>query len=285
MDSTNGSPTQHSGATSNVPLKVMPKKARPARALPTDRIAFAKQLDLLRAYAVLSEQRAGPVTYKEVADLIKMHPATVPLASPFFVATGFLAKGGQQGMMPSQEVFNYAQAHQWNAATSATKLAPVVARSWFARTLMGTVNLKGSMTVDDAITELSIASGASKDYRGQLDTLIDYLAVVGLVVREGNQIRRGGTPAALVAEVAAPPADVAAELPPGDSRPVPSSPAPFVTTGLQSTQGTVRFNVSVVVDMEEFAGWQPDRIAAFFGGIAQVLAAKAAVERTATQER
>ena len=32
----------------------------------------------------------------------------------------------------------------------------------------------------------------------------------------------------------------------------------------------VQFDVSVRVDMKEFAGWKPDRIAAFFSGIAQV---------------
>jgi succinate-acetate transporter protein len=31
--------------------------------------------------------------------------------------------------------------------------------------------------------------------------------------------------------------------------------------------------------MGEFSNWQADRIAAFFGGIAQVLAAKAKVEK------
>ena len=36
--------------------------------------------------------------------------------------------------------------------------------------------------------------------------------------------------------------------------------------------------------MAEFSNWQPDRISAFFGGIAQVLAAKAAIERNAGED-
>ena len=44
----------------------------------------------------------------------------------------------------------------------------------------------------------------------------------------------------------------------------------------------MQFHVSVRVDMKEFSGWQPDRIAAFFGGIAQVLAAKGTVEKEAS---
>ena len=33
--------------------------------------------------------------------------------------------------------------------------------------------------------------------------------------------------------------------------------------------------------MAEFAGWQPERISAFFSGVAQVLAAKGNVEKEA----
>jgi hypothetical protein len=38
----------------------------------------------------------------------------------------------------------------------------------------------------------------------------------------------------------------------------------------------------VKVNAQDFAGWSPDRITAFFGGIAQVLAAKGALEREAS---
>jgi hypothetical protein len=36
--------------------------------------------------------------------------------------------------------------------------------------------------------------------------------------------------------------------------------------------------------MAEMAGWQADRIASFFAGIAQVLAAKGSIEKVATGE-
>lgn len=36
--------------------------------------------------------------------------------------------------------------------------------------------------------------------------------------------------------------------------------------------------------MQEFSGWEPERIAAFFNGIAAVLAAKGAVEQKAGSE-
>ena len=39
-------------------------------------------------------------------------------------------------------------------------------------------------------------------------------------------------------------------------------------------EGLLQFAVNVRVDMAEIRTWRPDRIAAFFTGIAQVLAAK-----------
>ena len=44
----------------------------------------------------------------------------------------------------------------------------------------------------------------------------------------------------------------------------------------------MQFNVSVKVNMQEFAGWQAERVTAFFNGIAQVLAAKGALEKEAS---
>ena len=57
------------------------------------------------------------------------------------------------------------------------------------------------------------------------------------------------------------------------------------TYAAQSTPtpgGGFDFSVSVHVDMAEFGGWKPERINAFFRGIAEVLAAKADIERGGT---
>ena len=55
------------------------------------------------------------------------------------------------------------------------------------------------------------------------------------------------------------------------------------TTFNQAPEGLVQFAVSVRVDMAELSSWRPDRIAAFFAGIAQVLAAKGDVEQKAAE--
>jgi len=49
--------------------------------------------------------------------------------------------------------------------------------------------------------------------------------------------------------------------------------------------GVVQFVVNVRVEMSEMRNWRPERIAAFFAGIAQVLAAKGSVEQEATDQK
>jgi hypothetical protein len=51
------------------------------------------------------------------------------------------------------------------------------------------------------------------------------------------------------------------------------------TAFVSDAAGVVQFNISVKVDMTEFATWTPERIAAFFAGVAAVLAAKGKMEK------
>jgi len=75
------------------------------------------------------------------------------------------------------------------------------------------------------------------------------------------------------------------DIPQTPSNPPPVSEASkrAAPTFFGTTEGAVNFNVSVRVDMGEFASWKPERIAAFFNGMAQVLAAKADVEKSGSE--
>ena len=98
-----------------------------------------------------------------------------------------------------------------------------------------------------------------------------YLTAVGLVILENGTLRRartnGQTETTAKAEQVAPTQQKSATV---------------ATAFAAPTEGVVQFHVSVKVDMKEFAGWEPDRIASFFSGIAQVLAAKGNVEQNAS---
>jgi len=248
--------------------KLKSKKSRPTKSLPTDRLTLVKQLDILRAYAVASGPAAKAVTNDDVGDIVKIHPGTVSLNNSFFYELGFLQRG-DKGYIPAPEVFEFNRAYEWNPEIAPHKLAPIIARSWFGESLMPKLSFR-SMTEDDAVANLAEAASAGPEYKSQLRLLLDYMQVAGLIVRDGNQVKllkTGSLP------IEKPLEEVTSEVKERQQKiTMPSIVA-------SPTEGSVQFHVSVKVDMKEFAGWEADRITAFFSGIAQVLAAKKAIEK------
>jgi hypothetical protein len=256
-----------------------PKRTRvrlydqPLRRLPTDRIKFQNQLDIIRAYGAASQNGTRAVNYREVAEkYVKLDPTTVSLLNPFLGDNGFVERSGND-ITPSKAVVDFAMAHTWAAETAPRKLLPIIERSWFGVTLRSKLGFR-PMSEEEAIAELANEIAASPEFKPRLAFLIDYAEAAGLLRREGNQL----FPMAIEDQV--PP--VAPEVSPreradqsdqgrdgGSSR-----SAATVGTGFMSTEGAVQFHVSIRVNMQEMATWSPDRISAFFAGLAQVLAAK-----------
>lgn len=243
-------------------------KNRPTKPLPTNRMAFQKQLDVLRAYAAVNATTGRAVLNKEVGEVVGLTADTVSLANYFFGEIGLLTKG-DGGYSASPEVTAFHRAYEWTPDTASYKLAPRLMESWFAKVLLPRLNYR-PIAEEEAISLIGQDAQAGKEYTSQLGILVDYLVSGGVVEREGDKLK-------LRKNIETTPPQPSA---PG---PAPKEVAkPQVTTAFaQAAEGRVAFNVSVIVDMAEFAGWQPDRITAFFGGIAQVLAAKGAIEKEA----
>lgn len=262
------------------PQTVKTPKVKPTQPLPTDRILFSKQLNLLRAYAALSGHEGRPVKATEVADVVKIHSNTVSLANPFFAGIGLLQKT-ESGFLPSAEVVAFARAYEWNQETASQKLAPIIAASWFAKALLPKLGYN-KMPLKEAIEDLAQAASAGREYKGQSRTLIDYLEAAGLVQRDGDYLSKASMNAS--SSGMASHAENQQAGPQQDHKDSATSRSGVSSGFSQMTGGVVQFNISVKVDMTEMSGWSPDRISAFFSGIAQVLAAKGAVEKQASQE-
>jgi hypothetical protein len=247
---------------------------KPTRVLPTNRVAFAKQLDILRAFGAVGDT-TRPGTNSEVAKLVSLHQATVGLTTAFFADVGLLKKTAE-GSIPASEVISFNQAYKWSPESAAQRLAPILTRSWFAEALVPRLRFN-PLTHEEAIQELALAASAGPSYKGQLWMLVDFLEAGGIIVKDNGHIRLAHT---------APKADAEreAESKPG-SRAVGDQHTgrhnPVATTFVNTAAGVVQFNISVKVDMTEFATWDPGRISAFFAGIAQVLAAKGNIEKQA----
>jgi hypothetical protein len=258
--------------------KAAKKEPKPTRTLPTNRIARVKQFEILRAFGAISGPDSRTVSNVEVSKIVNLHSATVGLITPFFVDIGLLQKASD-GLVPASEVGEFTQAYEWNPETAFQRVAGVLKRSWFFSVLDTRLRFK-PLTKNEAIQELAVFCSAGPSYRGQLETLLEYLDEAGLIAIEGDQLRRPKQSA-----TEGPPEDRRESLhnnQPADARRDESRHSPLTTSFSSSGAGIVQFNVSVKVDMNELSGWEPSRIAAFFAGIAQVLAAKGQAEKQTT---
>lgn len=250
---------------------------QPSRKLPTERVAFTKQIDILRAYGLASAGGTKAVHYSAAAEVVKMSPATVALMNTFMVDNGFVQKAGND-FIPDKALIEFAQAYSWNPETASKKLAPLIRRTWFGERMVLRLQFR-PMPIEDMVSDLAGQIGAAPEFKSNIETLIDYGVTAGLVRRDGNQLVLGDISEAPTAEAQRPSTE--SPMPQPEPKPDPMSrPSPgSVGTGFMSTEGGVQFHVAIKVDMKEMAGWTPDRIAAFFSGLAQVLAAKKGTEQ------
>lgn len=171
---------------SNETIKPVKLRKRPTRVLPTDRMAFQRQLDALRAYAIHGD--AGkPVTNEQVAGTLNISPGTVSLCNPFFADVQLIQRA-EGGYLPGPEVIAFNHALSWNSETAAYKLAPLLQRTWFANALIPRIRFR-ALDEKEAITCLAEASSAEKEYEPQLRTLLDYLSAAGLIFRDNGMIK------------------------------------------------------------------------------------------------
>ncbi len=162
-----------------------PKNRR--KILPTPRIAFGKQLDLLRAYAAASGPEKQPVGLAAVAPYVGLSKSTISLANPFFADNGFLERIGN-GFLPSPEVLNFAQAYEWDAEGASRELGPVMERSWFGDTLLPRLGF-AALSEKEALRIIDAAAEAGPKYEPQLRIILDYLEAGGLIERDDGKVR------------------------------------------------------------------------------------------------
>lgn len=240
------------------------RRQRAAKSLPTDRIRLPKHFDILRACATASGPEGRAVTNTEIGQIVQLNANTVSIGNSFWTDAGFLLRA-DGGLVPSPEVSQFARAYEWNPETAPVKLAPLIERSWFCQRLAPKLRFR-EMREDEAIADLADEAGASTHHRGQIELLLDYMAFAGVIARENGMIKWF-----VPSSPANPPSAVV----------TPSQPAAVKEQSLViqkepvvAAPGGVSFDVSIRVGTEEIASWSPERIAAFFSGLAQVLAAK-----------
>lgn len=161
-------------------------RSRPIKPLPTDRLTIDSQLSVLRGYAATSGNERKAVSNDEIGKTINMNPNSVSLCNPFFESVGLIVRDGRK-QRPTDLVFDYFQAYQWNPDTAATKLASAFANAWFCDVLVPKLSFRPLSRIE-AASFLADEVKASKEYRDNLFLLLEYLKHAGIVSIDGDTI-------------------------------------------------------------------------------------------------
>jgi hypothetical protein len=248
-------------------------KHRPTHKLPSFRIGFWKQMDLVRAYAALSENGTKPVHYTRVAEIVSVHEANVSSANPFFQSIGLILKASN-GFLPSAALLEYNRAYSWDKDTAIVKLQPAILNTWFAQELTHRLQFR-PLSEDAAILALAESCNAGPEAKPQLRVLLELCAATQIIDRANGQLTL--LPVGVEeGKVAARQKRIEKEVEPEvDPKPEPVNVSSTITPSNDSQRdGAISLDIRMSVSMTEIQGWSPDRISAFFAGIAQVLAAK-----------
>jgi hypothetical protein len=254
------------------------EQGRPNRPLPTDRIGFQRQLDILRAFAIASGENKNPVRNADVAAVSDFAASTLSQANAFLVDSGMLVRT-TDGFIPDDAVLAFAHAYKWQPETAAHKLASILSETWFAEALLPRLQFR-DISETEAFTTLSEEVGADPRYREQIAMLLMYLEAANLLRREGNMI------ALCKAHHEAHNAPKTPRQPAADrpaARPDPSPPPAPAQPESRQPRNAFDFSVSFNVSMDELHEWSADRIAAFFNGVATVINAKKGTVEKSTE--
>lgn len=183
----NAEPNNSDNGAGTKPAPSGGKKRRPTRYLPTPRISFEKQVDLLRAFGVLYSANEQPVTNEDAGPAASLAASTAQLTNAFFVENGLLERSEAGAFTPHQVVRDFAQAYEWNPETAGEKLSPKMRETWFAKTLLPRLSMSPQAKAQ-ALQVMAEACGASTDFADQVELLLSYLEFAGVVTVEDGVV-------------------------------------------------------------------------------------------------
>ena len=168
-----------------------PQKARADRSLPTDRLSFDKQVDVLRAIAQMSGSNRRPVTAEDLSASIGLRGNTGGLSNKFFRDSGWVVSAGR-GMYtatdPLLEYHRHLNVDPQDMGGARRHLAGAARDSWYWEVVEQLLDGGARQTM--ILHALSKAAGAY-DHMPQLQLILTWLEWLGLVRREGDLVLMG----------------------------------------------------------------------------------------------
>lgn len=175
------------------------QKQRADRSLPTDRMSFEKQVEVLRCIAQMSVKR--PVTAEDLSAAVGLKGNRGGLSNRFFVDSGWVVTAGRGGYAaadPLQEYHRHLNVDPQDHHGARRYLANSARSSWYWEALEPM--LEGGVRQTLALHTLSREAGAN-DHTHQLQLILEWLEWLGLIRREGDLVFPGSSENSLPAQL------------------------------------------------------------------------------------
>ncbi len=248
-----------------------PQRPRASKVLPTDRMKFDAQVELLRRYARISGAAKRAVTSEEVARAQGIATNTAALNNAFFVESGWLETTGRGQHIATDALVTYNQRAQLdpaNAKAATSLLAGPARQSWYWKALEPYMQ-GGGLPKNEALVILSSDSDAGPEYKPQLENVLQWLQFVCLVRIEGDSLLPGDG-LGLASESASRAAEPV--QPVVEDHPMQPTPEHSKAEATERKDVVLAFSVDFRLTASELASLSPDQIRALFEAVGAVAA-------------
>lgn len=129
--------------------------------LPFYNISIEKQIDILKAFAVLREEGKVNVTYKEVAQLTGLHPNSVSGCIKFWKSIGLLDEDNG-GHKASDITLTFSKKLDWEEDEAWSIIRTHLAETWFGKLVTLAFKMNSSLSENELIKRIGSASDKMK---------------------------------------------------------------------------------------------------------------------------
>lgn len=158
------------------------------KTLPTDRIAFDKQLQIARAFAALYASTQQAVTNEQVGAQLSpaMKGSTVGQTNAFFVDVGLISRDGGS-FIPHPGLLKYNEISAWDETEAKKHIAEIFEPTWFHKLLAPRLQLN-AQSISACLGALASECGATQEQEDKLKLLPQFLQAAGLVRIDGDTV-------------------------------------------------------------------------------------------------
>lgn len=156
--------------------------------LPSSKIVLEKQIEIIKAFAVIYGTTGKGSSYKDVASKVGVNANNVSGSLKFWKDIGFLVSDNS-GYVPSQALINFNQKIQWEPDSAWKAFHDAVKGTWFLNEITVKFQLKPKISSEELIKSLGMASGIQSKDAGtvrSLQLLIQLLELSKIIDKDSD---------------------------------------------------------------------------------------------------